>query len=192
MKNYVAISYIQEQLNKFNPEFVNCVIRSFEYIEETKAPDMCLSNSVALYICAKKYGYHPKLCYGLCEFDGYEFYHAWIEIDQTIIDIAIYGNVNYHFLFRVISGATLNVPYIGTYDNKYFRYKKFVFDDVWKYSELSQMEGLTFEKYIENSGNSLIENYMWQLICCFLDVDLSEETIEKLKPYIKNEKIQRK
>ena len=88
-RNYTAIHYIQEQLKGFNPKFVDCVVRCFNLIEQNQEPNGCLSNSIALFICAKEYGYEPLLCYGLCKFDGKEFYHAWIEIDNTVIDMAI-------------------------------------------------------------------------------------------------------
>lgn len=64
-KNYKGIHYIQEQLKDFDKSFVNCVIRCFNLIEENKEPDGCLSNTTALYICAKSCGYNPIICYGL-------------------------------------------------------------------------------------------------------------------------------
>ncbi|CUQ07512.1 Uncharacterised protein [Anaerostipes hadrus] len=82
--------YIQNQLKKFDPRFTKCVVRCFDLIKQFQESDGCLSNSVALYICAKEYGYDPILCYGLCEFDGKEFYHAWLEINDIVIDVSIY------------------------------------------------------------------------------------------------------
>ena len=55
-RNYTAIHYIQEQLKEFDPKFVDCVIRCFSLIEQNQEPDGCLSDSVALFICAKEYG----------------------------------------------------------------------------------------------------------------------------------------
>lgn len=110
-KNYEVIHYIQKELESFDFEFVNCVIRCFNFIEEYHEPNGCLSNTVALYICAKKYGYNPIICYGLCKLDGRDFYHAWLEINGTIIDLSIYGNVNYSPYS--MWDYKINLPYIG-------------------------------------------------------------------------------
>ena len=88
-------NYIEESLKGFNNEFVQSVCRCFEMLEHSKEPNGCLSNTATLYICAKECGYNPEICYGLCEFYGIKFYHAWLVINDTIIDIAIFGNVNY-------------------------------------------------------------------------------------------------
>ena len=80
-KNYKGIHYIQEQLKDFDKSFVNCVIRCFNLIEENKEPDGCLSNTTALYICAKSCGYNPIICYGLCKPHRWETPNspAWAE-----------------------------------------------------------------------------------------------------------------
>ena len=184
-RNYTAIHYIQNQLKGFNPKFIDCVTRCFNLIEQHQEPDGCLSNSIALYICAKEYGYNPVLCYGLCELDGIEFYHSWIEIDGIVIDLSIYGNVNYSPF--AMWENNLEVPYIGTYQDSAVQYGKFKFDDDWSYSLIAQVEGWSFEKYM----NGLPQNAMWKVVCKILDRTTTPNLVEHLKTHIKGRVIER-
>ena len=183
--NYTAIHYIQEHLKGFNPKFVDCVVRCFNLIEQNQEPDGCLSNSMALFICAKEYGYEPSLCYGLCEFEGKKFYHAWLEINNIVIDISIYGNVNYS-PFSMWDNK-LDTPYIGSYEDSAVQYGKFKFDDDWSDSMIAQAEGLSFEQYM----NGLPRNAMWKIVCKFLDKTPTNNLVEHLKTHIKNKFIER-
>ena len=184
-RNYTAIHYIQNQLKGFNPKFIDCVTRCFNLIEQYQEPDGCLSNSILLFICAKEYGYDPVLCYGLCELDGIAFYHAWLEIDGIVIDLSIYGNVNYS-PFSLWEN-NLDVPYIGTYQDSVVQYGKFKFDDDWSYSMIAQMEGWSFEKYM----NGLPRNAMWKGVCKILDRTPTNNLVEHLKTHIKDQMIER-
>lgn len=163
-KNEISIEYINTQLSGFNPEFVKCVIRCFEFIERIHQPDGCLSNSIALFLCAKYYGYEPNLCYGLCKFEGQPFYHAWLEINGIIIDLSIYGNVNFNPIARLIWKTQLSTPYIGKYDTAIVKYGRFEFDTDWPISGIAQLEGYSFEEYMDGAP----DNEMWKLICQFV------------------------
>lgn len=182
-KNYTAIHYIQNQLRDFNSKFVNCAIRCFNCIEKVEEPDGCLSNSVVLFICAKEYGYDPVLCYGLCQYDGKKFYHTWLEVNGIVIDIAIYGNVN--FSPFLAGSKKLTTPYIGEYKNADIHYGKHVFDDDWPYSLLAKMEGMTFEHYMDG----LPKNAMWKITCKYLDKTPTVELVNHLRMLIKENKI---
>ena len=47
-------------------------------------------------------GFNPQIYYGLCGIKNeFEFYHMWIELDEKIIDLAIYGNAKFNF-FRIV------------------------------------------------------------------------------------------
>lgn len=177
-KNYDAIHYIQSQLAGYKPEFINCVVRCFDMIDQNSEPDGCLSNTVALYICAKEYGYSPEICYGLCSLDGKQFYHAWLELDGIVIDLSIYGNVN--FSSFSVWNFCLNKPFVGSYEDAFVVYGKFVFDDEWTYSGISRMEGWSLDKYM----NTLPSNAMWKLVCKFLDVVPSKRYVDHLHQHI--------
>lgn len=179
-RNYKAIHYIQEQLKDFNPDFINCVIRCFNYIEQNKEPDGCLSNSAILYICAKKYGYDPLICYGLCSIDGKEFYHAWLEINDTIIDLSIYGNINFSPYF--IWDEKIETPFIGEYNNDKISYGKFIFDEDWTYAAISQIQGKTLIQYMDKPAN----NSMWRLVCNCMDKTFTTDLLEELRTYAVN------
>lgn len=179
-KNYKGIHYIQEQLKDFDKSFVNCVIRCFNLIEENKEPDGCLSNTTALYICAKSCGYNPIICYGLCNLDGRDFYHAWLEINGIIIDLSIYGNVNYsHYSMW---NYKIDTPYIGKYDNSKILYGKFKFDQDWSKSSIGQIAGKTLIQYMNGSPRYR----MWKLVCKFMDKTLTKDLLQQLQKYAEN------
>lgn len=172
-RNYTAIHYIQDKLKDFNPKFVECVVRQFNMIDINKESDGCLSNSVVLYICAKEYGYNPKLCYGLCSYKNKDFYHAWLEINNIIIDLSFYGNVN----FSLYSMWTkVDVPYIGSYKNSDVHYGKFEFDDDWKSSLISAVEGWSFIKYMDG----MPQNAMWKILCKCKEFDSLQNFTNKI------------
>lgn len=179
-KNYKGIHYIQEQLKDFDKSFVNCVIRCFNLIEENKEPNGCLSNTTALYICAKSCGYNPIICYGLCNLDGRDFYHAWLEINGIIIDLSIYGNVNYsHYSMW---NYKIDTPYIGKYDNSKILYGKFKFDQDWSKSSIGQIAGKTLIQYMNGSPRY----GMWKLVCKFMDKTLTKDLLQQLQKYAEN------
>lgn len=184
-RNYTAIHYIQNQLKGFNPKFVNCIIRCFDSIEKSQEPDGCLSNSVALFVCAKEFGYDPVLCYGLCKFEGKSFYHAWLELNEIVIDMAIYGNVNFSPLS--LWDRKLDTPYIGTYEESNIHYGKFEFDEDWKYSMISAVEGMAFEQYMDGSP----QQSMWRITCGFLDKTPTANLVNHLRTHVKNNKFER-
>lgn len=185
-RNQTAINYIMQQMKGFKPEFVKCVIRCFEFIDSIQQPDGCLSNSVALYICAKEFGYRPKLCYGLCELEGMSFYHVWLEINGIVVDLSIYGNVNFSPVVRMFCQKTLDTPYIGTYEDGVITYGRFRFDEDWGTAAISQMEGLTFEQYMDTAPN----DEMWWMTCRFLNERPVRKTIRHLRTLIKKDVIQ--
>lgn len=185
-RNYVAIHYIHDKLKGFDSKFIDCVTRCFNFTDHFQLPDGCLSNSVALYICAKKFGYNPTLCYGLCRLEEKEFYHVWLDIEDTIIDIGIYGNVNFNPLLS--NCHKLDTPYIGSYENRNIYYGKFEFNENWRYSQIYQAEGKTFEEYMDG----LPHNTMWKIVCDFLDKAPTRKLINNLRNYVKNERIERK
>lgn len=179
-KNYKGIHYIQEQLKDFDKSFVDCVIRCFNLIEENKEPDGCLSNTSALYICTKSCGYNPIICYELCNLDGRDFYHAWLEINGIIIDLSIYGNVNYsHYSMW---NYKIDTPYIGKYDNSKILYGKFKFDQDWSKSLISQITGKTLIQYMNGSPRY----GMWKLVCKFMDKTLTKDLLQQLQKYAEN------
>lgn len=181
-KNYKGIHYIQEKLKDFDIGFVNCVIRCFNLIEKTKEPDGCLSNTTALYICAKSYGYSPTICYGLCRIDGHDFYHAWLEINNLVIDLSIYGNVNYSPY--LVLGYKIDTPFIGDYNNTSISYGRFKFDQDWSKSAIGQMDGKTLIQYMDGSP----QYGMWKLVCKLMDRTPTKELLQQLRGYANNVK----
>ena len=185
-KNYKAIHYIQNKLKNYNPNFVKCVLRQFEMIDSTEEPDGGMSNSAVLYICAKEYGYNPKLCYGLCGYEDKKFYHTWLEIDDIVIDLSIYGYTNFG-LFSCFFTNKMEVPYIGPYKNDKVQYGRFRFDEDWSHAAISFVEGLSLEKYMDG----LPENAMWKYLCIIMDKEPSIEFVNHCRKLIADVNITR-
>lgn len=184
-RNYEAIHYIREQLKGFDSKFVECAVRCFNFDNDSQSGDNCLVDTVSLYVCAKKFGYKPQLCYGLCKLGEREFYHAWLEINDTIIDVAIYGNVH-HSPFFPEWKTKVKTPYIGKYKDSFLYYGKYEFDEHWKYCSISKAEGQSIIDYIKFAPG----NGMWKLICNILDITPTKQAAEQLSSYIQDEYIQ--
>ena len=60
-KDYNAIHYIQSQVEKYysDKKLSDLLIRSFNFIYNTKEDSGCVLNTVALYVCLKNMVYNP-------------------------------------------------------------------------------------------------------------------------------------
>lgn len=187
-RNYKVRHYIQQQVHKYYSDnrLSDLLFRCFEQIDKTQDYNGCLSTSVALYVCLSELGYSPKLCYGLCHTQsGFEFYHAWIELEDKVIDIAVYGNLNFNRL--VPKSETVEFPVVlETYDNSYITYGRFVFDDYWCGAAICHAENWTILQYVNNVPNNgmyriisvLMNDYVLyrvkDVVCKYSDVLISE------------------
>lgn len=153
-RNYDVLHYIRDQVNRYysDDKLYNVLARCFQRIENYKEPDGCLSNSVAIYICLKEFGYEPQLCYGLCDIEDFLFYHAWIELDNLVIDLSIYGNINYNHYFPLERKTTYPIV-LEKYSDCYINYRKFCFDDDWKQAQISLAEDKSIISYINQAPN---------------------------------------
>lgn len=152
-KNYEVLRYIKKQVSQYRNDenLYNILARCFQNIEDNRESDGCLSNSVALYICLKEHGYEPKLCYGLCSVkDGFPFYHAWVEQEGLVIDIAIYGNINFTPIFTYDQKVKYPIV-LEAYEICYVDYQKFCFDNEWPLAMISYAENKKLSSYIEQA-----------------------------------------
>ena len=147
-----SVGYIMNKLSNYKPDFVKACIRCFNKMQ--KEYDADLANSVALYVCAKEYGYKPRICYGLCNIDNHRFYHFWLELDGIIIDLSSYAIINYYPAFKGLIN-NINIPYIGDYEHAYpIQYNKFKKDEHWKASSILYIESIVYiDKYIMMAPN---------------------------------------
>ena len=175
--------YIRGSLADFNENFVNAVVDTFLFMHKNQESGTCLTISVQLAVIAQYYGYDAKLVYGLCKYQDIDFYHAWIEIDNKIIDVAIYGNVNWSGL-----GFGLDKPVIyESYEDVDIHYGKFEFDETWFDSDLYEAEGWTVEKYL-NTGKY---HCLWYLLLNRIgSKETSYEDLERILCLIKSIRIE--
>lgn len=161
MKNYEMIHQIQEAGLPKDAERV--VVRAFNYMNDGREPDGCLSISVSLCISLEYLGYLPKLCIGKYWAFGHDYYHAWTELDGRVIDVAIYGNTAFsqYWLDDVIQPQVNKL-----YSETDVKYEPFVFDDDFKDATISLMMGKTFYYYCDNAPR---RNAIWNRILYYLD-----------------------
>lgn len=161
MRNYEMIHLIQAA--GLPKDAQNVVVRAFNKMDGTKEPDGCLSISVSLCIALEQLGYSPLLCVGKFWVNGHDFYHAWVQLNGRVIDIAIYGNTAFSPYWRDgIVKPQVNKEYAET-DVKY---EPFAFDDDFKDAMIAQMMGRSFYYYCDHAPK---RNAIWNLIMYYLD-----------------------
>ena len=179
-RDFSARKYIANQCDVYNDiRLKDALIEAFELMYQNREPDGCLSNSIALYVILRSYGYSPVLAFGLCiSPEGNEFYHAWLELDNRILDISIYGNS--HF-----SGYWLDANPTGpfVFENKNnipVKYGNRVFDEDWPNCLISQaVSNMSIFDYIEGCPN----DGMWRLIFRIIDEEYSLTRVKELRKF---------
>ena len=152
-RNYAVLHYIKNQCQnmQYDDSVCQLISRAFNRMDAIKDHNGCLSNSVALFIGLTELGLAPQLCYGLCKTKtGMEFYHAWIELDEKVIDIAVYGNLNYSPYLTNKPQVELPIVF-ENYADCYLNYGKFHFDEDWSSSSIAKAESWTISQYVKRS-----------------------------------------
>ncbi len=177
MRDYNLIHKIQNAELPNDAE--NVVIRAFNKMNDFRDHNGCLSTSIVIFLALEYLGYNPKLCIGKFWVNDHDFYHAWVELNGKIIDVAIYGNTAYspYWMDGVIE------PQVNrSYEDADVKYEPFVFDDDFKDALISQMMGHSFYNYCESAPK---RNAMWNLILHCLDTS-SPEILSKIKELSRN------
>ena len=180
-RDFVARKYIAKQCDNYNDiRLKDAVLNAFELMYQNQEPDGCLSTSIALYVILRSYGYSPQLCYGLCSTpEGNEMYHAWLEVDCKILDLAIYGNS--HFSHYWLDGEPVGPFVFEEYADVPMQYGNRVFDDDWENSLIFQAFKMgSMEDYIDGCPG----NGMWNLIFRIMGEVPSADRIEELRAYV--------
>ena len=151
-RDYKARKYITEQAAQCGDERIsNALIRAFDMMYSNQDHNGCFSTSVALHVIHRSFGYDPKLCYGLCVSpSGKGMYHAWLELDGKVLDLAIYGNS--HFSPYWID-EPLGPVVFEDYNDTMMHYGNHEFDEDWNGSMISKaVEMGSIAKYITNAA----------------------------------------
>lgn len=185
-RDYDAIHYIQRQLSGFeDKKMVFAMTKAFNKMCAAEEPDGCLSTTVELFIALKYLGYKPRICYGLVvPPSGYEFYHAWLELDGKIVDIAIYGNAK----FSPFSTFDVRFPIVmGSYEanEQGMEYRPFTFDEDWRDALISKVQGMPVVEYCDKSPKRIL----WKFACDLLDMSPLKANVDALRDTVKDEVI---
>lgn len=177
--------YIHNKLQGYDQNFINVAENMFINIIRSKEADGCISNTVMLYICAKFYRLNARLCYGVVEVKGLEFYHMWLELDDIIIDLSIYGNINFpHPLFlNTIKNLNIQLyyPNIGPYQTVTGKYYRFRRDSDYFMSNISRVEGTSIHEYM-SFMNTVHDDRLWYLCCSYLG---AKSNVQDMVAYLK-------
>lgn len=77
--------------NGYGEEVADTILNLYDYIINNKWIGACHAISALLYIALKELGYNVVIKTGECKLEGERpFDHSWIEIDEKIIDLAIF------------------------------------------------------------------------------------------------------
>lgn len=190
MKYDKSISeYISKQAEPYhNQKLTNVLLRTYQYICKSEEDGGCFIISVALHVILTSLGYDPLFCVGLCVTPGGRtFYHAWLEVDNKILDLAIYGNSRFSPLWME---EPLNPAIFTPVDKTDLRYMDHIIDADWDWCLISKvMQMGSIANYIANapcvqhpSGNAV-----WQLIFIILGQKYSINAQRKLQKYVSTE-----
>ena len=185
IKDYEARKYILERASEYGDAKLTCVlVKIFDMICDNKEDDGCLSDSVALLVVLRTLGYDAKLCYGLCTSpEGLDFYHAWLEMDGRILDMAIYGNA--HFSPFWLDDRSIGPYVFENYDDTRVKYYNRRFDEDWNQCQLYTVIRMrSLKAYIDNAPNDC----MWKLIFELLGEVNSRSRRKKLEKYYAGER----
>lgn len=177
---YDCINHIKENLLEYdNRKLTSVVTNAFNRMYKDKEPDGCLSISTQIVACLQYLGYDAKLIIGQVYNETNDsFYHAWVELDNKIIDVSGYGNSNWSPLY-------FGKPWLYPVINELYEeskasevdYHKFEFDEDWLESQISVAEGWSITKYFDGSPRKCL----WQLSCDLLGMSLIIKNKQRLK-----------
>ena len=183
-RDYEARRLISERSSVYNDTRLSQIlVRTFDLMCNSQEPDGCLSTSIALQVILCSIGYAPKLRYGLCITpEGHEIYHAWLEMDETVLDLAIYGNS--HFSPYWMDSKVLLPVVFESYQTTVVQYHDHVFDEDWGKSMISKavQMGSVYEYIRRSPGNG-----MWKLVFRILDQVCTPERIEAMMEFVSKE-----
>lgn len=181
-RDYAARKKIAEGVALFNGDdrLRSILTSSFDIMCKNRDGNGCLSLSVALHIIMQSLGYKSKLCYGLCSMPGdtpnTEFYHAWLEINSLVLDIAIYGNTHFSPLW---AGGSID-PIVFKQNGLIIQYRDGFIDSDWKESFIGALTEIgSIKAYIASNPTG-----MWHLIFSILGTTDTTEKRQSLAQYI--------
>ncbi len=185
VRDYQARKYIFEQTFRYNDSrLTNVLIKAFDIMFNNKEPDGCFSTSVALHVILSSFGYAPKICYGkIITSEKHQHYHAWLELDGKVLDLAVYGNSHFSpFWHDKPLGPVVFENYVDTP----VCYKKQYFDNDWTDCNIYQAIKMgSIAEYISQapSVNHPSRNGMWALIFSILDETYTSTRRKELEHY---------
>ena len=188
-RDYQARKYIADRSAEYNDSRLTAaLVKAFDIIYNNQEPDGCMSNSVALHIILRSFGYDPKLCYGLCITPaGNEMYHAWLELDGKVLDLAIYGNSHFsRFWHEDPVGPVVFEKYTDTA----VKYGDHIFDDDWDECMISKIVGMgSVSGYVSRAPhvNHPSGNGMWKVIFSILDETYTDARRQELERFVSKE-----
>lgn len=189
-RDYQTRKYIAKQTEGYNRKLTDVLTNAFDMMCKVGDHNGCLSTSVALHVILRSLGYDPKLCYGLCVTpEGQEIYHAWLELDGKVIDLAIYGNSHWSPFWH---GRQLNAVVLEDYANTELRYNDHKFDKDWDGCMISMIVNIgSIREYIKAAPRvpHPSNNGMWSVIFAFLGETYSRSRHEELDRYISDERL---
>lgn len=176
--------YIVNHLNVLeNARLTNAVIAVFNKMIDIKDGQGCAMYSFILKVIFKYFGIESEVKYGLCYFrTGKEAYHAWLDVYNKVIDIAIYGNSRYNPAFMAIDEKKYDVVIMEDYNEALIKYTEDIDEDV-NASFVPQLVNGS-KKYYLNMPKELKETVK-NIICSCLGISITTKNLCDIEQIIK-------
>ncbi len=159
-------------------DIADVCVRAFREMCGAKEPDGCLSTSAALYLAFQHLGLQTVIRMGQVEIEGHPFYHAWLEAERQVFDIAIYGNTAFNPWSRQLGirpvMPQINRAYCET-DIPYFPNK---FDEDFKAAGIAPMYMVPLIDYCDHSPK---ENAIYEEALSYLNLPVTPEQIKEIR-----------
>lgn len=174
MRDYDAIHLIQK--SGLSEKATSAIVRNFNKMCSAQEPDGCLSMSAVNCLALAYLGMKPSVILGQVKIEDNYFYHAWVETDGRVIDVAIYGNTHFSPYVGLLPQVMPQVykPYSET-NVKYFPNK---YDNDFNKWNGHIALGMNLKTYLDHAPK---KNALWNLALYCLDLSPTAENVRKLK-----------
>ena len=183
-RNYKMIHFLQNEMEGMDNKAASMIIRMFNRLDERKIYASALSTSVTLYLALSYIGLLPKLVLGTVQYQGLSYPHAWIEMNDKVFDLAIYGDTRYHPMLTESHDVKAVLPQInvGYADTNEINYYPFQFGSTWAMADMKRLVGKTLKEYADKSPVFNI----WSDVCYILELSATSGNLEKMEEIASN------
>lgn len=150
---------------------------ALKFVIENQESSGSVVVSACIYAALKHLGICSEIVHGVVTCNDVSFFHSWIEIENKIVDVAIFGTLNYkgisHLEAPVIMKCRDEALALGL---TYFE-KEEVPLEVWENNPVNKMLGASVLKFLDQ----IEDRKAWVLVCKMLNESPTETLVNKIR-----------